>query len=367
MPALYRADVVGSLLRPESLRRARADFDSARLTQAELGAAEDEAVRHVIELQRECGLPVVTDGELRRSIYTAPLIAGAEGLENIDGRYRTWRDAHGNERRLPRPLVVAGKLKVSDSIAIREYQFARTATDLPVKVTLPSPLSLMSLWDPALSAAAYPHPFDLFTDCAEILREVVSELVGLGCDYIQFDAPELTTVVDPDARARLSALGISAPEFLRTGCDLLNEIASGSGPDVRFAIHLCRGNNKGLWLRAGGYEPMISTLYSRTGNLTTLMLEFDDERSGGLEVLRGAPPDKVLVLGLVSTKVGRLESPGDIAARIEEAAGYVPLGQLALSTQCGFSPTVAGAVLDESAQRRKLSLVTQMAASVWKA
>lgn len=370
MSAFYRADVVGSLLRPEGLRKARAGFDSGSITKDQLTAAEDDAVRHVIGLQRECGLPVVTDGELRRSIYTAPLIAGAEGLEKVEDRYRTWHDAQGSERRLRQPFAVAGQLKVRESIAISEYQFSRTVSDLPVKVTVPSPLCLMSFWDPGLSTAAYPHPVDLFTDSAEILKRVVSELVGMGCTYIQFDAPELTTVVDPDARRRLSALGISETEFLSTGCDLLNEIArsgigQAGGREVRFAIHLCRGNNKGRWLRAGGYERMISTLYERTENISVLMLEFDDERSGGFEVLQGAPPDKVLVLGLVSTKVGALESPGDITSRIEEAAKYVPLGQLALSTQCGFSPTVAGAAMGESQQRRKLSLVTEVAASVW--
>lgn len=366
MPASYRADVVGSLLRPESLRRARADFDEGSITREELLAAEDDAVRQVIDRQRACGLPVVTDGELRRDIYTAPLISGAEGLENVEGRYRTWHDAQGNEQRLRQSFVVAGKLKVGESVAIGEYQFSRTATGLPVKVTVPSPLCLLSFWDPALSASAYPHPFDLFTDSAEILKEVVSGLIGMGCRYIQFDAPELTTVVDPGGRSRLSDLGISEAEFLGMGCDLLNEITVAGGQDARFAIHLCRGNNKGLWLRSGGYERMISTLYERTGNISTFMLEFDDERSGGFEVLRDAPPDKILVLGLVSTKVGQLESPEDIVSRIGEAARHAPLGQLALSTQCGFSPTAAGAVMDESEQWRKLTLVADVAARVWK-
>jgi 5-methyltetrahydropteroyltriglutamate--homocysteine methyltransferase len=366
VPASYRADVVGSLLRPESLRRARADFADGSITRDELAAAEDNAVRQVIDLQRACGLPVVTDGELRRDIYTAPLIAGAEGLENVQGRYRTWYDAQGNEQRLRQPFVVAGKLKVRESVAISEYQFSRTATGLPVKVTVPSPLALVSFWDASLSASAYPHPFDLFADCAEILKEVVSELIGMGCGYIQFDAPELTTVVDPGGRHRLSDIGVSETEFLSMGCDLLNEIAAVRGQDVHFAIHLCRGNNKGRWLRSGGYEHMISTLYERTGNISTFLLEFDDERSGGFEVLQGAPPDKVLVLGLVSTKTGRLESQEDIASRVEEAAKHAPLGQLALSTQCGFSPTAAGAVMDESEQWRKLTLVADVAAGIWK-
>lgn len=365
LQTVHRADVVGSLLRPDSLLRARADFAAGAIDKADLTQAENAAVRQAVKLQRDCGLTVVTDGEVRRGTYTAPLSEGLEGLAEVAGRYKTWRSGDGSEQRVRQPLAVVGKLKLRESVAVDEYRYTRTVTDLPIKVTVPSPLSLLSRWDPVASAAAYPDPFGLFADCAEILRGVVGQLVQLGCRYIQFDAPELTAVVDPDARSGLEALGISPDVLLSTGCDLMNDLAGVGRDDVRFAIHLCRGNNRGLWLKSGGYERMVSALYERTQNISTFMLEFDDERSGGFEPLQGAPPDKVLVLGLISTKVGRLEAARDVAARIDAASRYVPLDQLALSTQCGFSSTAAGNPLSESEQRQKLSLVASVAADVW--
>lgn len=323
-------------------------------------------MQYVINLQRECGLSVVTDGEVRRNTYTAPLSEGLHGLAKVGGRTMTWRDAHGNERRLRQPLAIVERLKLRESLAVNEYRYARAVSDVPVKVTLPSPLSLLSRWTPEASAAAYPDPFELFRDCAAILEGIVGDLIALGCRYIQFDAPELTTVVDPQARQELSELGISATRFLDSGCELLNQLADVERDDVRFAMHLCRGNNNGFFRKSGGYERMVATLYEKTPNISTFMLEFDDDRSGGFEPLRGAPAGKILVLGLVSTKVNRLEAPADLKSRVEKAAKYVPLEQLALSTQCGFSSTSAGSPLNEAEQRQKLKLVADVAADVWK-
>jgi 5-methyltetrahydropteroyltriglutamate--homocysteine methyltransferase len=360
---IARADVVGSLLRPPALLRAREQWEAGTLSRAELDAASDAAVREVIALQRECGLEVVTDGEMRRDTYHAPLTEGLEGVALVEGRYKTWRDAQGNEQRVPHRRAVVGTLALRESVAADEYRFARTVADVPVKVTLPSPLSLLSSWTPDDSAQAYPDPTELFADSARILGDVIAELVDLGCRYIQFDAPELTAVVDPDTRAGLAARGLS--DLLVTGCRLMNDLADVGRDDVRFAIHLCRGNNRGLFLKSGGYEQMVAALYEHTSNISTLMLEFDDDRSGGFEPLEGVPDDKILVLGLVSTKTGHLEDPGAVMERIEQAARYVPLDQLALSTQCGFSSTAAGNPITESEQRQKLSLVADIAGRVW--
>ncbi|HEX3960441.1 MAG TPA: cobalamin-independent methionine synthase II family protein [Trebonia sp.] len=365
MDPAYRADVVGSLLRPEALRRARAGLTAGTVSREQLTAAEDDAVRQVIDLQRDCGLPVVTDGELRRGTYTAPLTEGLEGVAEVGGRYRTWHDARGEEHRLRQPHAVTDKLKLRESVAVNEYRFARAVTGLPVKVTLPSPLTMLNRWTPEVSGTAYPDPFELFADCTEILGSVVSGLIGLGCRYIQFDAPDLTNVVDAQARRELDELGISPAQYVDTGCRLLNQLASAGRGDVRFAVHLCRGNRNGLFRKSGGYERVMSAIFENTPNIATLMLEFDDERSGGFEPLRGAPAGKTLVLGLVSTKTARLEEPDEIARRIEQAARYVPLGQLALSTQCGFSSTTEGSALNSDEQRRKLALVADVAARVW--
>lgn len=361
----YRAEVVGSLLRPDSVRRARAEYADGRISRDRLAAVEDDAVRHLVDLQRSCGLPVVTDGEVRRGTYVAPLTDGLEGLAETADRYKVWRDAGGNTRRVRRPHAVVGRIGLRESTAVGEYRFARTVSDLPVKVTLPSPMILLSRWSPELSAAAYPDPYELFADTAAILRRTVAELVERGCRYIQFDMPDLTTVVDPESREEPARAGISESAFLETGCDLVNRLADVGRGDVRFAIHLCRGNNQGMFLRSGGYERLITTLYDRTPNVSTLMLEFDDDRSGDFAPLEGVPAGKILVLGLVSTKTAHLEDRDTLLTRIDEAARYVPLDQLALSTQCGFSPTTAGAPLTEADERAKLALVTDVAAEVW--
>lgn len=365
MSIQYRADVVGSLLRPESLSKARSAFDNGELSKEELTAAQNEAVSDVVRMQRECGLPVVTDGELRRRTYTAPLTEGLRGLTEVEGRYMTWRDSRGNERTMRQPFAVTGKLELRESAAAGEYAYARSVSDAPVKVTVPSPLNLLSRWVPGISTAAYPDPFELFADTTQILRGIVAELVSLGCGYIQFDAPELTNAVDPEAVKDLNSRGIEAGQLLRTGCAMLNELADIGDGTTRFAVHLCRGNNNGMWRRAGGYESVIETLYEQTPNISVLMLEFDDERSGEFAALRDAPKGKTLVLGLVSTKVNQLESESVIESRIEQATKYVPIDQLALSTQCGFSSTLAGAPVDESTQRRKLSLIADIAARIW--
>ena len=362
-----RADVVGSLLRPDAVRQARADFRAGLITRDQLTAAEDAAVRYLVELQRDCGLPVVTDGEVRRGIYLAPLTEGLHGVTEVpQGRVQLWRDAHGNTTRVETHLAVTDRISLRESVAVNEFRFTRSVSPVPVKVTVPSPLGLLSRWSPQASSAAYPDPFELCADTAVILRGIIADLIELGCRYIQFDIPELTNVIDVDYQRELAALGISSATLVDVGCDLVNQLASTERDDVRFALHLCRGNNNGLFLKSGGYEGLIATLYERVPNVSTLMLEFDDERSGGFEPLRGAPADKVLVLGLVSTKVPELEAREALIARIEQAASYVPIEQLAISTQCGFASTTSGvAPLSEADERAKLSLVADVARAVW--
>jgi 5-methyltetrahydropteroyltriglutamate--homocysteine methyltransferase len=366
MDTVHRADVVGSLIRPAALHRARAEFAAERLPNAGLLAAEDEAVRSVIALQRECGFGVVTDGEVRRSSYLAPLTDGLEGVTKIDGRTRTWTTADGRQEELPSPWVIAGRLALRDSIAVDEFRYANAVTAATVKITLPSPLSMLGRWDPTMSTRAYRDPLEMFRDCAGILRAIVDDLVELGARYIQFDAPELTAVVDPKSREELADYGLSESVLLDTACALMNDLATAKRPDVRFAVHLCRGNNKGRHRKSGGYERIASTVFEKIPNISTFMLEFDDERSGGFDALAGSvPADKTIVLGLVSTKLPALEDEAAILRRIDQAAEYVPADQLAVSTQCGFSSSAEGSPLDEAEQRQKLSLVADVARKYW--
>ena len=223
---------------------------------------------------------------------------------------------------------------------------------------------MYSAWSPEHSRPAYSVPFELFADAAGIIRAEAAELARLGCTYIQIDSPDLGTLVDPENRALREGLGISTERTLTEGVDIINSVAD--VPGVRFGLHICKGNNKSTWIAAGGYEFTADKVFSRSDNYDVFLLEYDDERSGSFEPLANVPDDKVVVLGLVSSKVPELESVDSLVARIDEAARYVGRERLALSTQCGFSPvSIGGNLISEETQERKLELVAEVAHQVW--
>jgi 5-methyltetrahydropteroyltriglutamate--homocysteine methyltransferase len=223
---------------------------------------------------------------------------------------------------------------------------------------------LALLWSPRFSAGAYPDPFKLFAEAVDLLRDEVHELAVLGCTYIQIDAPELATLVDPTTRSRAyEAQGVSTDRMLGEGIDMLNAVAD--APGVTFALHLCRGNNAGMWMSEGGYESISKQVFQRANRYDIFLLEYDDARSGGFEPLRDVPMDKRVVLGLVSTKSDALEPADMLAARIDEAARFFPRNQLALSTQCGFASGMNGNLIREETQAAKLRLVAETAHRVW--
>ena len=215
-------------------------------------------------------------------------------------------------------------------------------------------------WSPEFSAEAYPEPFELFADAAHLLRDEIAELAGLGCEYIQIDAPEIATLVDPSTRQIIyEARGISTERMLAEGIDMLNAIASTTG--VTYAIHFCRGNNAGHWMSAGGYEAISKQVFSRLPRYSVFLLEYDDLRSGGFEPLGDIPRDKTVVLGLLSTKTSQLESAEQLLRRLEQAARFFPRDQMALSTQCGFASVAAGNPVQPEVQEAKLRLVADLA------
>lgn len=363
--AIYRAEVIGSMLRPEYLKRARFDFAADRLSTAQFKAIEDRAVNEAISLQEEAGVDVVTDGEMRRSTFIGPLADYVEGLEPVDFMTRPWRKPSAEETDLPVPLSVTGKLRRRRSLAAEEFTYARGRAKRPLKATLPSPLMMSFLWSPEFSPAAYADPFALFADATDIIRDEVRELAALGCDYIQIDAPELATLVDPETRRKAYELnGVSTERMLGEGIEMLNAVAD--APGVTFGLHLCRGNNAGHWMAAGGYEAISKQVFARVTRYHVLLLEYDDWRAGSFAPLADIPHDKVVVLGLVSTKTDALEPADELAARIEEAARFFPRDQLALSTQCGFASVAAGNPIAFATQRAKLRLVADTAHRLWK-
>jgi 5-methyltetrahydropteroyltriglutamate--homocysteine methyltransferase len=366
MSLMYRAEVIGSMLRPAWLKQARLDFAAGRLSIGQFKRLEDRAVDAAIALQERCGVDVVTDGEMRRSGFVAPLTDYVEGFEAAAFDTRRWRGgvAEDGEVNLPVPLTVTGKLRRRRSLTAEEFIYARARAARPLKATLPSPLMLALRWSPEHSAAAYPDPFALFADAVDILRTEVDELVALGCEYIQIDAPELATLVDPSTRERVyAAHGISPERMLGEGVEMLDAVADAS--EITFGLHLCRGNNAGHWMSAGGYEAISREVFARAMRYHIFLLEYDTPRAGSFEPLRDVPADKRVVLGLVSTKTDALETSEALIARIDEAARYFPREQMALSTQCGFASVVAGNPIAEATQEKKLRLVAEVARRAW--
>jgi 5-methyltetrahydropteroyltriglutamate--homocysteine methyltransferase len=367
MTVTARAEHVGSLLRPPELLQARRAWAANQLDAATFKRIEDQAVRDVVTLQEEVGCPVVTDGELRRQSFQSELVAACEGFEGVDANAWLWGDWHSDvvgDLKVERPpdLAVVAPLRRRRGLAAEEFTFLRTQTDRVAKVTLPSPTLFANLWSPERSAAAYPT-FDAFmADVVEVLRDEARELVRLGCTYLQIDAPHYPLLIDPTWRAFYEARGWPLDRWLSYGVELDNAVIDAGRP-ATFGFHLCRGNQLSRWLVAGGYDAIAGPIFGGV-RADRLLLEYDDDRSGSFDVLRLVPEDKVVVLGLVTTKKPDLESADELAARIRRAANFVGLERLAVSPQCGFATSEQGNAISLEAERQKLALTVQVAREV---
>jgi 5-methyltetrahydropteroyltriglutamate--homocysteine methyltransferase len=360
-------DVVGSLLRPRQLLEARERRDRGELEPAEFKPIEDAAVDAALRLQEEAGVDVVTDGEMRRLSFQSQMTEAVDGFGEWDLDAFLWGDWHGEEvgdLSVERPpLAVLARLRRRRFLSAEEFTYARGRTERVLKVTLPSPSLFASFWDPERSKDAYPTLEDFLGDVAEILREEVEELVRLGATYVQLDAPHYPMFLDPRYRDFYASRGWPAERWIELGVELDN-LVIGDHPDVTFGFHLCRGNQASRWLVEGGYEWLAGQLFPRV-RAERLLLEYDDERSGSFEPLRAVPQEKLVVLGLVTTKTGRRETVEELRRRIEEASRYFPRERLALSPQCGFATSVLGNALSADDQRTKLRTIAQTAAAVW--
>jgi 5-methyltetrahydropteroyltriglutamate--homocysteine methyltransferase len=360
-PRTWRAEVVGSLLRPPDLAAARKRLESGQMTQAELKAVEDAAVRAAIELQQQAGIDVVTDGELRRYAFYGHLIDAFDGFDREGGWAIPFRDEKGEELILKRPVVV-NRLRWKRSMCGEEWTFLRSVAGRHGKVTMLSAQQAAAYYDPEKSKDAYPTRDDYLADIVDLSRREVGELVRLGCTYIQIDGPQYGALLDPKMREGYRQRGSDPEEIIDRCIELDNAIIQGH-PGVTFALHVCRGNNQSKFYAEGDYEP-ISRIFQKT-RFDRFLLEYDDQRSGGFEPLAHLPEDRVVVLGLVTTKKPELETETELKARIEQAARYVPLERLALSPQCGFASTAEGNRISYEQQKRKLELVGRVADSVW--
>jgi len=359
---VVRSDVVGSLLRPEPLKRAWEAREGGELSAREYKRIEDAAVDEAVALQAGAGLDAVTDGEMRRYAFYGHLIDSVEGFDKRGGWAIAFRDESGEETRLERPVVVS-RLRRRRHLCAEEFAYLRGRTERVAKTTLVSAMQAAAYYDPGKSAGAYPTLDAYLADVVDILRDEVAELARLGCTYVQIDAPQYAGLLDPVIRAGYQARG-SDPDRLLARSIELDDAVIASQPGVTFGLHLCRGNNDSKFYASGGYDPIAERVFRGT-RYQRFLLEYDDARSGGFEPLRLVPDDRVVVLGLVTTKKPALESAESLIERIRAAARVVPLERLALSPQCGFASTMQGNRLHAEDQAAKLRRVAEVARRVW--
>jgi 5-methyltetrahydropteroyltriglutamate--homocysteine methyltransferase len=358
---MYRSDVVGSLLRPDYLKEARERHEAGELSDAAFKQIEDRAVAEAVELQDRAGIEVVTDGEMRRYAFYGHLVDAIEGYDKLGGWAIPFRDEKGDQVIQPRPVVVS-KLRRKRHMCAEEYTWLRAQTARPAKTTLVSAQQAAAYYDAEKSSGAYATVDAYLADLVDILRGEIEELIRLGCVYVQIDSPQYTALLDPDLRDGYRKRGNDPDRLLDLSIEMDNAII-GSHPGITFGLHLCRGNNQSKFYARGDYGP-ITKVFRKT-RFDRFLLEFDDARSGGFEPLAQMPEDRIVVLGLVSTKTSELESENELKRRIEEASAYVPLERLALSPQCGFASTLEGNLLSEADQEAKLRLVAETAREVW--
>ncbi|QCR36934.1 cobalamin-independent methionine synthase II family protein [Nissabacter sp. SGAir0207] len=361
----FPADVVGSLLRPAALKKARVQFQNGEISAEQLREVENEEIRHIVAKQRELGLKVVTDGEFRRAWWHFDFFEGLDGVEPYEADQGI--QFNGVQTKA-RSIKVVSKLGFnSQHPMLDHFRFLKEiAGDAVPKMTIPSPSVLHFRGGrKAISTEVYPELDAYFDDLAQTYRDAIQAFYDAGCRYLQLDDTVWAYLCSEDQKRQMRERGDDPEVLARTYADVLNKAIEGKPADLTIGLHVCRGNFRSTWISEGGYEPVAELLFGGV-NIDAFFLEYDNERSGGFEPLRFLKPGKQqAVLGLVTTKSGELEDPAVIEQRIKEAAQYVPLEQLRLSTQCGFASTEEGNSITEAQQWEKLRLVIDTANRVW--
>jgi 5-methyltetrahydropteroyltriglutamate--homocysteine methyltransferase len=370
MPAPpFRADHVGSLLRPPELLKARAEYQAGHLSAAELRAAEDKAIRDGIRLQRDLGLQGITDGEMRRGSWHMDFLYQIGGVEHSDHRLHIeFKNEAGTVEFSPTAHRVSGKLSLSKTIFGEDFAFLKSVAGAGAtpKLTIPSPSMLHYRGGrAAIDQSAYPDMEPFWHDLAEVYAKEIAGLHALGCTYLQLDDTSLAYLNDPTQRAYVDSIGGDGAHQHLVNIRLINQALADKPAGMTICTHMCRGNFRSSWMAQGGYDHVAEALFGGL-KVDGFFLEYDDERSGGFAPLRFVPRGGPrVVLGLVTSKRAALESKDTLKRRIDEAAKYVPLEQLCLSPQCGFSSTVDGNALTVEEEEAKLRLVVETAREVW--
>ena len=360
----FRAEHIGSLLRPDALRDGFRRLSKGKIDADGFRAIQDECIRDAVAMQEATGFEAVTDGEFRRTTYISHFVDSVAGLEFAPSSFRFYED-DGTAHEFVAPRAV-GRLQRVKANSGEEYDFLKTVTGKTVKSTLPSPATMHFLGgaeDPP--SDVYPDREALFDDLARAYREDIADLAARGARYVQIDDVPFAMLCDESLRGQLAARGEDAEARVDAYIELTNASLAGRPADMTVGFHICRGNLKGTWLSRGGYDAVAEKLFERL-DVDHFCLEYDTERAGGFAPLAAMPEDKGVVLGLISSKLPALEDPGTVEARIAKASRYVPLDRLAVSPQCGFSSAVIGNPVSPEDQRAKLALVVEIAERVWK-
>ena len=364
----FRADHVGSLIRPEALIKAREQAEKKEIPEGELKRIQQAAIRDVVRMQEDLGLRLVTDGEYNRHSWHRDFMLKFRNVRMIPSKLtvRFHSDA-GDRLHSPPTMQVTGKLARPDGggIFVDDFKFlVSIARSLP-KITLPSPTVMHFRGGrEAIDAKAYPDIAAFYEDLARLYREEIADLAKAGCRYLQIDEVNLAYLCDAELRKQVANIGEDPATLPKTYAKLLNDTIRGRPADMTVCMHLCRGNFAGAWVAEGGYEPIAELLFNEIG-VDGYFLEYDSARAGGFEPLRFLPKGKTAVLGLVTTKSGKLETKDELKRRIDEAAKHAPLEQLALSPQCGFSSGIGGNTMEVAGEIAKLRLVVGTAREVW--
>jgi 5-methyltetrahydropteroyltriglutamate--homocysteine methyltransferase len=359
----FRADHVGSLLRSTALKEARGQREKGEITSEQLTAIEDREIEALIGKQEAAGLKSITDGEYRRASWQTDFLVALDGVESYVGERKFKFQGHQ-----PRPILLRINKKLGGYVPhpmIEHFRFVQQKTKQTPKMTIPSPSTLHFRYGrEAVPEAIYPSMDDFYRDLGTSYRKTVRAFADAGCRYLQLDEVNLTYLCDPELRKQVTARGDDPDKLPMVYADMINAAMSDIPADMTISMHLCRGNFRSTHVASGGYEPVAEILFN-TINVHGYFMEYDTERAGGFEPLRFVPKGKTVVLGLVTSKAGQLESRDLLRRRIDEAAKFVPIDQLALSPQCGFASTEEGNTLAEDEQWAKLRMIVELSEEVW--
>jgi len=365
MGAPFRADQVGSLLRPTELKKARQDFKNGKITAQNLKAVEDREIRRAVAMQEAAGLQGITDGEFRRAFWHVDFLTGFEGIAATQGQYALkFHGEGGAESETRSMMVVTGKVRRTKPVMVSHFDFLKKSTTKTAKLCIPAPTYLhMRGGRKVVDQAAYPDIEEFWADIIRAYQEEIADLAAAGCTYLQIDDVSFATLCDEGIRAQVSRDGEDPDKLPALYASVISGLLKNKPANMNVTMHTCRGNHASMWMAEGGYDKVAEGIFQT--NVDGFFLEYDTARAGGFEPLRFVPKGKKVVLGLISTKTPVLEKKDLLKKRVDEAAKYVPLEDLCLSPQCGFASSETGNRVSEDDQRRKLELAVQVAQEIW--